>query len=134
MYKRQVFFICVLFAGVSSIVNLYEAPIAFLQEQFKFKRAAAVGTIGVIGLIVSISIQPWTSQWMDVVSIYICPLGAALAGIMFFWVLSKKSALEEVNNGAKKPIGSWFYPLGKYIYIPLSLAALVLGIIYGGIG
>ena len=29
-----VFFICVLFAGVSSIVNLYEAPIAFLQEQF----------------------------------------------------------------------------------------------------
>ena len=129
-----VFFICVLFAGVSSIVNLYEAPIAFLQEQFKFKRAAAVGTIGVIGLIVSISIQPWTSQWMDVVSIYICPLGAALAGIMFFWVLSQKSALEEVNNGAKKPIGSWFYPLGKYIYIPLSLAALVLGIIYGGIG
>ena len=130
----MVFFICVLFAGVSSIVNLYEAPIAFLQEQFKFKRAAAVGTIGVIGLIVSISIQPWTSQWMDVVSIYICPLGAALAGVMFFWVLSKKSALEEVNNGAKKPIGSWFYPLGKYIYIPLSLAALVLGIIYGGIG
>ena len=129
-----VFFICVLFAGVSSIVNLYEAPIAFLQEQFKFKRAAAVGTIGVIGLIVSISIQPWTSQWMDVVSIYICPLGAALAGVMFFWVLSKKSALEEVNNGAKKPIGSWFYPLGKYVYIPLSLAALVLGIIYGVIG
>ena len=129
-----VFFICVLFAGVSSIVNLYEAPIAFLQEQFKFKRAAAVGTIGVIGLVVSISIQPWTSQWMDVVSIYICPLGAALAGVMFFWVLSKKSALEEVNNGAKKPIGSWFYPLGKYVYIPLSLAALVLGIIYGGIG
>ena len=71
---------------------------------------------------------------MDVVSIYICPLGAALAGVMFFWVLSKKSALDEVNNGAKKPIGSWFYPLGKYIYIPLSLAALVLGIIYGGIG
>ena len=88
----------------------------------------------IIGLIVSISIQPWTSQWMDVVSIYICPLGAALAGVMFFWVLSKKSALEEVNNGAKKPIGSWFYPLGKYVYIPLSLAALVLGIIYGGIG
>ncbi len=87
-----IFYICVLFAGVSSIVNLYEAPIAFLQEQFKFKRAAAVGTIGVIGLIVSISIQPWTSQWMDVVSIYICPLGAALAGVMFFWVLSKKSA------------------------------------------
>ena len=71
---------------------------------------------------------------VDVVSIYICPLGAALAGIMFFWVLSKKSALEEVNNGAKKPIGPWFYILGKYIYIPFAIAALVLGIKYGGIG
>ena len=94
----------------------------------------SIGVIGVIGLIVSISIQPWTSQWMDVVSIYICPLGAALAGVMFFWVLSKKSALEEVNNGAKKPIGPWFYILGKYIYIPFAIAALVLGIKYGGIG
>ena len=52
----------------------------------------------------------------------------------FFWVLSKKSALEEVNNGAKKPIGPWFYFLGKYIYIPFAIAALVLGIKYGGIG
>ena len=43
-----------------------------------------------IGLVVSIAIQPWTSQWMDVVSIYICPLGAALAGVMFFWVLGKE--------------------------------------------
>ena len=129
-----VFFICVLFAGVSSIVNLYEAPIAFLQEQFKFNRAAAVGTIGVIGLIVSISIQPWTSQWMDVVSIYICPLGAALAGIMFFWVLGKKKALAAVNEGAKKPIGSWFFPLGKWVYVICAVLALILGVMYGGIG
>ena len=132
-----VFFICVLFAGVSSIVNLYEAPIAFLQEQFKFNRAAAVGTIGVIGLIVSISIQPWTSQWMDVVSIYICPLGALLAGIMFFWVMKKDTALAAVHEGrtaGKKDISGWFYPLGKWVYCAASLAALILGAIYGGIG
>ena len=36
--------------------------------------------------------------------------------------------------GAKKPIGPWFYILGKYIYIPFAIAALVLGIKYGGIG
>lgn len=129
-----IFYICVLFAGVSSIVNLYEAPIAFLQEQFKFKRAAAVGTIGVIGLVVSIAIQPWTSQWMDVVSIYICPLGAALAGVMFFWVLGKEKALAAVNEGAKKPIGSWFFPLGKWVYVICAVLALILGVMYGGIG
>ena len=130
----MVFFLCVLFAAVSSIVNLYEAPVAFFQEQFGMKRLPAVFTMGAIGLVVSIMIQPWTSQWMDLVSIWICPLGAALAGIMFFWVMKKDTALAAVNQGAKKEIGSWFYPLGKYVYVILAVAALVLGVMYGGIG
>lgn len=130
----MVFFLCVLFAAVSSIINLYEAPVAFFQEQFKLKRLPSVLIMGAIGAVVSIMIQPWTSQWMDVVSIYICPLGAALAGIMFFWVMKKDTALAAVNQGAKKPIGNWFYPLGKYLYVILAIAALILGIVYGGIG
>ncbi len=129
-----IFFICVLFAGVSSIVNLYEAPVAFLQEKLNLKRVPAVGIIGIIGAVVSIMIQPWTSQWMDIVSIYICPLGALLAGIMFFWVLKKKTAIDAVNEGAPKAIGSWFYPLGKYVYCILALVALIAGAILGGIG
>ena len=58
----MVFFICVLFAGVSSIVNLYEAPVAFLQEKLHLKRITSVAVIGVVGLVISIMIQPWTSQ------------------------------------------------------------------------
>ena len=128
-----IFYVAVLFAGLSSIVNLYEAPVATMQEQFKLKRGPAVAVIGVLGAVVALLIQPWTSQWMDVVSIYICPLGAALAAIMFFVVLPKEKALEEVNRGAKKPIGGWFIPLG-YVFIVLCIAALVLGVKYGGIG
>ena len=128
-----IFYVAVLFAGISSIINLYEAPVATMQEQFKLKRLPAVGIIGVIGVIVALLIQPWTSQWMDVVSIYICPLGAALAAIMFFVVLPREKALEEVNRGAKKPIGSWFIPLG-YGFIVLCIAALILGVKFGGIG
>ena len=33
-----IFYICVLFAGMSSLVNLYEAPVATLEERFGFKR------------------------------------------------------------------------------------------------
>ncbi len=128
-----IFYVAVLFAGLSSIVNLYEAPVATMQEQFKLKRGPAVAVIGILGAVVALLIQPWTSQWMDVVSIYICPLGAALAAIMFFVVLPKEKALEEVNRGAKKPIGGWFIPLG-YVFIFLCIAALVLGVKYGGIG
>lgn len=126
----MIFFIAVLFAGVSSIVNLYEAPVAFLQEKFRLARLPAVAAIGVIGAVVSVMIQPWTSQWMDLVSVYICPLGATLAGVMFFWVLQKDKAMDEVNKGAKKPIGDWFYPLGKYGYCLLALFALIGGAVY----
>ncbi|MCI9332028.1 MAG: sodium-dependent transporter [Oscillibacter sp.] len=128
-----IFYVAVLSAGLSSIVNLYEAPVATMQEQFKLKRAPAVAAVGVTGAVVALLIQPWTSQWMDVVSIYICPLGAALSAAMFFLVLPHKEALEEVNRGAKKPIGGWFLPLG-YVFIALSVAALILGARYGGIG
>ena len=129
-----IFFVAVLFAGVSSIVNLYEAPVAFLQEKLNLKRVPSVAIIGIVGLVISIIIQPWTSQWMDVVSIYICPIGALLAAIMFFWVLKKEKAMDAVNHGAKKPIGNWFYPLGKYVYCALALIALIAGAFYGGIG
>ena len=126
----MIFFIAVLFAAVSSIVNLYEAPVAFLQEKMGLKRIPAVAVIGAIGCVVSVLIQPWTSQWMDLVSVYICPLGATLAGVMFFWILKKETAMDEVNKGAKKPIGDWFYPLGKYGYCILALFALIGGAVY----
>ena len=90
--------------------------------------------IGALGAFISLIIQPWTSQWMDVVSIYICPFGAMLAGIMFFWVLKKETALEAVNCGAKRSVGKVFYALGKYGYCVLALVALILGAKLGGIG
>lgn len=80
----MIFFICVLFAGISSVVNLYEAPVSFLQEKLKLGRVPAVAMIGAVGAFIALIIQSWTSPWMDVVSIYICPLGALLAGIVFF--------------------------------------------------
>lgn len=131
-----VFFICVLFAGVSSIINLYEAPVAFLQEIFHMKRLPSVLLIGSVGAVISLLIQPWTSKWMDIVSIYICPLGALLAGIMFFWVLKKKTAVNAVNQGRPegKKIGRWFYPTGRYVYCLLALIALIAGAVFGGIG
>ncbi len=129
-----IFYICVLFAGMSSLVNLYEAPVATLQEKLGLKRPMAVGCIGLIGCIVALVIQGIVSGWMDAVSIYICPLGAMLAAIMFFWVAGKDLAISAVNEGKNKPIGRWFIPLGRYVLVPLAFIALVAGAILGGIG
>lgn len=130
----MVFFICVLFAGLSSLVNLYEAPIATLQEAFSWNRLTACLVIGGIGCLTALGIQGITSQWMDAVSIYICPLGAALAGFMFFWVCRKEPVLDAINTGRKKPVGAWIVPVGKYLYVPLAIVALVAGAWLGGIG
>lgn len=129
-----IFYIAVLFAGISSIINLYEAPVAYIGERFNFSRIKSAFVVNFVGIIAAILIQAIVSSWMDFVSIVIAPLGAFLAGLMFFWVMDKNLAMSEVNRGRKKPLGSWFYPLGKYCYCLLSLLALILGIIFGGIG
>lgn len=128
------FFLAVLFAGVSSIINLFETPVAFLQEKFYLNRIAASGIIHGLGICISLMIQPWTAQWMDMVSIYLCPLGAFTAGVMFFWIMKKETALEAVQEGMDTPIMPWFHSFGKYVFVVLTLACFILGIRYGGIG
>ena len=129
-----VFFLAVVFAALTSLVNLFEAPTATLQEMFHLKRPAAVAIIGVLGLGVGLLIAPIVSEWMDVCSIYICPIGAFLAGVMFFWVCGKDYVLEQVNLARQKPLGAWFYPMAKYLFCGVTLVVLVLGAVKGGIG
>jgi len=128
------FFVAVLFAGVSSIINLFETPVAFLQEKLHMNRVAATAVIHVLAIAISLLIQPWTAQWMDMVSIYLCPLGAFSAGFMYFWIMKKETALAAVQEGDPKPVMKWFHSFGKYVFVPLSLLCFVLGILFGGIG
>jgi len=130
-----IFFVAVLLAGLTSLVNLFEAPIETLQSNLHFNRVTATVVIGVIGAVTSVCIQGIVSDWMDFVSIYVCPLGAGLAGIMFAWVWGKKKVEEEVSKGRAKPIGSWYYPLYKYVFCILTFVVLIAGILNeGGIG
>ncbi len=129
-----VFFVAVTFAGITSLINLYEAPIATVQEKCHLDRGKACAVVGVAGVATSICIQGIVSGWMDVVSIYICPLGAGIASVMFFWVLGKDFAQKETARGRQKPLGAWFYPLGKYVFSGMCFLVLIVGAIMGGIG
>ena len=129
-----VFFTAVLFAAISSLINLFEAPIAALQQQFKLSRRTSVSVITAAALAIGLCIQGIVSGWMDFVSIYICPLGAGLAGIMFFWVFGSDYAKKEVEKGRLRPIGPWFSFMTSYLFCGLTAAVFVLGIVFGGIG
>lgn len=131
-----VFFIAVMFAGITSLVNLFESPIEALQERFKFSRAKAVTTVGIVAIAVGVFIESGDvlGTWMDVVSIYVIPLGALLAGVMFFWVAGPVFAREQAQLGRAKPIGAWFDPMSRYVFVGLTILVYIAGIFYGGIG
>lgn len=131
-----IFFVAVLFAAITSLMNLFETPIEALENQLKISRGTAVAVIALISAVVGIFIESGDSvgAWMDAVSIYIIPLGALLAGIMFFWVCPKGYAREQVELGREKTLGKWFEPVTRYIFVGITLVVYVLGIFFGGIG
>lgn len=130
------FFTAVVFAAVTSLMNLFEPPIEALQQQLGLPRIASVCIIAVLAVGIGIFLEPGdiVSAWMDVVSIYIIPVGALLAGIMFFWVCPKGFAKAQAEMGHSKPLGNWFNVMAKYVFVPVSAAVIILGIFYGGIG
>lgn len=131
-----IFFIAVLFAALTSLMNLFETPIEALQEQFQLPRAVAVCVVAAIAAGVGIFIESGDAvgAWMDAVSIYIIPLGALLAGIMFYWICPQGYARAQVEEGSRKTLGKWFEPVTKYIFVGITLVVYVLGIFFGGIG
>lgn len=131
-----IFFAAIFSAAASSIVNLFETPIEMVTSKFKIKRPVAVAIVLVLSLAIGAFLENGDiiGGWMDVMSIYLCPLGALLAGVCFYWILGKDKAMSEMQEGRSKKLPGWLYPLGKYAYCGIALLVIVLGIALGGIG
>lgn len=119
-----ILYTAMVFAGVSSLQNMFEAVGESLQSRFK-----KLGRIAVLCILCAIclgfglgmeKISEW-GPWMDIVSIYIIPIGATLGALSWFWVMKKKDLLDEVNKGTKKPHGNAWYYAGKFLYVPCAL-------------
>ena len=131
-----IFFVAALFAAVTSLMNLFETPIEALQGELKLSRKTAVGIVALIAALVGIFIESGDAvgAWMDAGCIYIIPLGALIAGIMFFWICPKGYAKAQVEVGRDKPLGKWFEPVTKYLFVGITFIVYILGIFFGGIG
>ena len=66
------------------------------------------------------TIAQW-GPWMDLVSIYIIPIGATLGAVSWFYVMKKDELLDAVNTGSKKRRGTAWYSIGRYVYVPLAI-------------
>ncbi len=130
------FFISVFFAGITSLVNMFEVCSEAVQQKLKLNRTFSVALVAGIVLLVGLFIEyePFMSKWMDIITIYIVPIGAVLGAIMIYWVLDRKILNQELQQGRNKPISKLFYITAKYIYVFLAVIIVILGIVYGGIG
>ncbi len=129
------FFVAVLFAGITSLINLFETPIETLEHKLKLSRRSSIVVIGAIAFGVGIFLEgDYLSPWMDFVSIYIIPLGALLAGIVIFWICETGFARKEAQLGREKIIGAWFEPMTKYVFCGIALLVYVASLVYGDLG
>ncbi len=112
------------FAGVSSLQNMFEAVGESFQHRFpKLSRRAVLLLLCVVCLGFGLqmeSISKW-GPWMDIVSIYIIPIGATLGALSWFWIMRKQDLLEEINKGLARPHGGPWYSAGRYLYVPCAL-------------
>jgi NSS family neurotransmitter:Na+ symporter len=127
------FFLGVLFAALSSLLAMKEAVVEAAMDQFGWSRRTAVLWIAVVAFLCGIPLavdQARFDRFVDLVTVYLVPVGAALAGILFFWVLGVGKARQEVNLGARKPVGSWWEPVAKYLFVGVALAIIGLSMAF----
>ena len=119
-----ILYVAMIFAGVSSLQNMFEVVAESLIHKFpKLNRTAALIILCVICLGFGIgmeTIDKW-GPWMDLVSIYIIPIGATLGAVSWFYVMKKDELLSAINTGCKRERGTFWYSVGRYLYVPLAI-------------
>ena len=130
------FFLSVIFAGITSLINMFEAVSESLQTRFGLGRRTAVTLCAAAALAVGVFLEPEArvGAWMDFVTILVVPFGAVLGAVSVYYVLGWGSIKQEMELGRPKPLSPAFGALAKYLYVPLSALVFVLGILCGGIG
>lgn len=130
------FFLSVFFAGITSLINMFEAVVESWQSHFNLNRKLAVLLCSAITLGVGLFLEAESNvgQWMDFITIGVVPIGAVMGAVSVYYVLGWPKLRQELQLGRKKPISAAFGAVGRYVYVPLTILVLILGFALGGIG
>ena len=130
---KVMFFTGVLFAALSSLINMMEIIVESLMDQFQWTRRTTVGIVAISGFICGIPLaidMSLFTKFVDIITVYFTPLGAAMAAFLFFWIHPIEKSRLEINKGAKYPVGSWWNPVAKYGYVGVAILVVLLQIFY----
>lgn len=128
-----ILYTAVIFAGISSLQNMFEVIAESIIHRFdKISRKKALLIIGLIVFIIGVNmetIDKW-GPWMDLVSIYIIPIGASIGAVSWFYFWKKDEIIEEINRGSEKKIGHKWHNIGKFIYVPIAIGLSLLALVF----
>lgn len=130
------FFLSLIFAAVSSSINMLEGPVEALMSQTRLNRKKATILISIILFILSIPLNldmNLFNSFSDFITIVVSPLGALIVLVVFYFMKEKEEILTEINMGASTKVGDKFILFSKYGFTTITVLVIVLGIVYGGI-
>jgi len=126
-----ILYVAMIFAGVSSLQNMFEAVGESLMYKWKkLDRKLMLLILCVVCLGIGLHMEPifrW-GPWMDLISIYIIPIGATIGAISWFWVMKREDLLHEVNKGARNKHGAFWYNVGRFVYVPLAILLCLIAL------
>lgn len=137
MLIAAVFFLSLLFAAISSSINMLEGVTEAIISNMKVGRKKAVVTVGAVMAVLSIPLNlsmTTFDNFTNLITVVISPLMVILVLLVFFYMHDAKDALAEINEGAAKKMGEGFLKFAKYVFMVVTILVVVLGVIYGGIG
>ena len=128
-----ILYLAVVFAGISSLQNMFEVIAESMTHRFeKLTRKTVFISLGLLVFLLGINLETIDSfgPYMDIVSIYIIPIGASIGAITWFYVLQKDKLLAEINQSSKRNYGKNWYKIGKYIYVPIAITITILALVF----
>ncbi|MGX2982734.1 sodium-dependent transporter [Helicobacter sp. 23-1045] len=135
------FFLAVLFAGITSTISILEPPVAYLSNTYKISRTKASYALCVmiflVGVLVILSMSEGTKayltffgknffDWMDfITAAIIMPLGALSALIFITYFVRKEIVYKFARGFMSRKLFNVWYVIVKYV-APIVIVAVLI--------
>lgn len=110
----SVFFLCLVLAGLTSLMSIIETYVAGIQDKFKVSRKKAVAIGGGISAVISILFATQGGLYfLDAADYFINQFGIVVAGlaevVLVAWVLREMKTLQQhANSMSDMLLGAWW--------------------------
>ena len=122
------FFICILFAGITSLIALLEGVCYSISEKFLIERKKTATAVCIVGFLISIIFT--TSAGSTILGVFDAYLNnfallfaIHLECLIFGWIYKFDDLIETLNNNSTIKVGKTWKAVIKYI-LPICIAGL----------